>query len=117
MAAKSSQTMTIPTDAELIQAQADLWRHCLSYLTPMALRCAIQLGIPTAIHRLGGAASLSDLVTALSLPPSKASFLRRLLQLLSLPHSDFFVTVQHIREGRQASFRNNSHPAFRNVGA
>ncbi|XP_037408880.1 flavonoid O-methyltransferase-like protein Os11g0303600 [Triticum dicoccoides] len=83
MAAKSSQTMTIPTDAELVQAQADLWRHCLSYLTPMALSCAIQLGIPTAIHRLGGAASLPDLVTALSLPPSKAPFLSRLLRLLS----------------------------------
>uniref|UniRef100_A0A453DUJ8 O-methyltransferase ZRP4 n=1 Tax=Aegilops tauschii subsp. strangulata TaxID=200361 RepID=A0A453DUJ8_AEGTS len=75
--------MTIPTDAELIQAQADLWRHSLSYLTPMALSCAIQLGIPTAIHRLGGAASLPDLVTTLSLPPSKAPFLSRLLRLLS----------------------------------
>ncbi|KAM3197979.1 hypothetical protein ACQJBY_073212 [Aegilops geniculata] len=83
MADKSSPTMTIPTDAELIQAQADLWRHCLSYLTPMALRCAIQLGIPTAIHRLGGAASLPDLVTALSLPPSKSPFLSRLFRLLS----------------------------------
>ncbi|KAM3346071.1 hypothetical protein ACQJBY_020535 [Aegilops geniculata] len=84
MAAKSSQTTTIPTDAELVQAQADLWRHSLSYLTPMALRCAIQLGIPTAIHRLGGAASLPDLVTAMSLPPSKAPFLSRLLRLLSM---------------------------------
>jgi len=83
MAAKSSQTMTIPTDAELIQAQADLWRHSLSYLTPMALRCAVQLGIPTAIHRLGGTASLHDLITALSLPPSKAQFLGRLLRLLA----------------------------------
>ncbi|VAH71777.1 unnamed protein product [Triticum turgidum subsp. durum] len=32
----------------------------------MALRCAIQLGIPTAIHHLGGAASLPNLGTALS---------------------------------------------------
>ncbi|KAI4966845.1 hypothetical protein ZWY2020_035823 [Hordeum vulgare] len=83
MAAESSQTMTTPTDAELVQAQADLWRHSLSYLTPMALRCAIQLGIPTAIHRLGGAASLADLVTTLSLPPSKQPFLGRLLRLLA----------------------------------
>jgi hypothetical protein len=76
-------TMAVPTDAQLIQAQADLWRHSLCYFTPMALRCAVQLGIPTAIHRLGGTASLSDLVTALSLPPSKTPYLSRILRLLA----------------------------------
>ncbi|CAN6381164.1 unnamed protein product [Urochloa humidicola] len=73
----------VPSDAELLQAQADLWRHSLSYLTPMALRCAVELGIPTAIHRLSGAASPSDLITALSLPSVKLPFLRRLLRLLA----------------------------------
>ncbi|XP_047091615.1 probable O-methyltransferase 2 [Lolium rigidum] len=75
-------TMAVPTDAQLIQAQADLWRQSLCFLTPMALRCAIQLGIPTAIHRLGGTTSLPDLVTALSLPPSKTPYLGRLLRML-----------------------------------
>jgi hypothetical protein len=74
--------MAVPTDAQLIKAQADLWRHSLCYFTPMALRCAVQLGIPTAIHRLGGTASLSDLVTALSLPASKTPFLGRIMRLL-----------------------------------
>ncbi|KAI4962607.1 hypothetical protein ZWY2020_028749 [Hordeum vulgare] len=32
----------------------------------MALRCAVQLQIPTTIHRLGGVASLADLMAALS---------------------------------------------------
>ncbi|CAO2142403.1 unnamed protein product [Urochloa humidicola] len=72
----------VPSDAELLQAQADLWRHSLRYLTPFALRCAVELGIPTAIHRLGRAASPSDLITALSLPSAKLPFLRRLLRLL-----------------------------------
>ncbi|CAO2144749.1 unnamed protein product [Urochloa humidicola] len=75
------QTKVVPSDEELLQAQADLWRHSLCYLTPFALRCAVELGIPTAIHRLGRAASPSDLITALSLP-SKLPFLRRLLRLL-----------------------------------
>ncbi|CAL4906807.1 unnamed protein product [Urochloa decumbens] len=79
----AAQTSIVPTDAELLQAQADLWRHSLYYLTPMALRCAVELGIPTVIHRLGGAASPSDLITALSLPSSKLPFLRRLLRLLA----------------------------------
>ncbi|CAL4979547.1 unnamed protein product [Urochloa decumbens] len=48
----AAQTV-VPSDEELLQAQADLWRHSLCYLTPFALRCAVELGIPTAIHRLG----------------------------------------------------------------
>lgn len=79
MAAKAD---LVPTDAELLQAQADLFRHSLCYLTSMALKCAVELGIPTAIHRLGGAASLPDLITALSLPPAKLPFLGRLMRLL-----------------------------------
>ncbi|KAM3334355.1 hypothetical protein ACQJBY_029025 [Aegilops geniculata] len=83
MAAAQAPTMETLTGAQLVQAQADLWRHSLTYLTSMALRCAIQLGVPTAIHRLGGAASPPDLAAALSLPPFKAPFLGRLLRLLA----------------------------------
>ena len=75
-------TIQVPTDAELLQAQADLWRHSLHYLTSMGLRCAVKLGIPTAIHNLGGVTSLPDLLTALSLPPSKQPFLGRLMRVL-----------------------------------
>uniref|UniRef100_J3N7N9 Plant methyltransferase dimerisation domain-containing protein n=1 Tax=Oryza brachyantha TaxID=4533 RepID=J3N7N9_ORYBR len=46
-----------PTDDELLQAQADLWRHSLYYLTSMTLRCAAMLGVPTAIHRLGSSST------------------------------------------------------------
>ncbi|VAH98379.1 unnamed protein product [Triticum turgidum subsp. durum] len=75
-------TIEVPTDAELLQAQADLWRHSLYYLSSMGLRCAVQLGIPTTIHRLGGVASLSDLMAALSLPSVKMPFLGRLMRVL-----------------------------------
>ncbi|XP_044980342.1 probable O-methyltransferase 2 [Hordeum vulgare subsp. vulgare] len=82
MAGGEAATMEVPTDAELLQAQADLWRHSLYYLTSMGLRCAIKLGIPTAIHRLGGVTSLPDLMAALSLPASKQPFLGRLMRVL-----------------------------------
>ncbi|XP_047087793.1 flavonoid O-methyltransferase-like protein Os11g0303600 [Lolium rigidum] len=75
--------LTVPTDAELLQAQADLWRHSLYYMTSMAFQCAVKLGIPTAIHGLGGTAALPDLVTALSLPPAKLPYLRRIMRLLA----------------------------------
>ncbi|XBI50100.1 hypothetical protein VPH35_113562 [Triticum aestivum] len=81
--AGQAEKVFVPTDTELLQAQSDLWRHTLCYLTPMALRCAVDLGVPTAIHRLGGAASPSELVAALSLPTSKLPFLARLLRQLA----------------------------------
>ncbi|XP_037461827.1 probable O-methyltransferase 2 [Triticum dicoccoides] len=80
--AAQAQTIEVPTDAELLQAQADLWRHSLYYLSSMGLRCAVELEIPTAIHRLGGAASLPDLMSALSLPSVKMPFLRRVMCVL-----------------------------------
>ncbi|XBI75590.1 hypothetical protein VPH35_068948 [Triticum aestivum] len=80
--AAQADTIEVPTDAELLQAQADLWRHSLYYLSSMGLRCAVQLGIPTTIHRLGGVASLPDLMAALSLPSVKMPFLGRLMRVL-----------------------------------
>uniref|UniRef100_A0ACD6A9D6 Uncharacterized protein n=1 Tax=Avena sativa TaxID=4498 RepID=A0ACD6A9D6_AVESA len=80
--AAQAQSIEVPTDAELLQAQADLWRHSLYYLTSMGLRCAVELEIPTTIHHLGGVTSLPDLMTALSLPSVKMSFLSRLMRVL-----------------------------------
>ncbi|TVU06470.1 hypothetical protein EJB05_49687, partial [Eragrostis curvula] len=81
--AAQTHTMAVPTDAELLKAQADLWRHSLYYLTSMALKCAVELGIPAAIHNLGGATTLPDLIAALSLPASKQPYLHRLMRLLA----------------------------------
>ncbi|KAF7043877.1 hypothetical protein CFC21_053181 [Triticum aestivum] len=81
--AAEAQQLTVPTEAELLQGQADLWRHSLYYMTSMAFQCAVKLGVPTTIHSLGGAASLPDLVAALSLPPAKLPYLRRIMRLLA----------------------------------
>nr|CAB3489731.1 unnamed protein product [Digitaria exilis]CAB3491478.1 unnamed protein product [Digitaria exilis] len=81
--ASQATSIVVPTDAELLQAQADLWRHSLYYLKSMALKCAVELGIPTAIYRLGGSASIPDLIAALSLPVAKQQFLDRLMRLLA----------------------------------
>ncbi|CAN6246762.1 unnamed protein product [Urochloa humidicola] len=74
--------MANPTSAELLQAQAQLWCHTFGYLKSMALQSAIKLRIPTAIHRRGGAASLSELHAALPVAASKRSCLPRLMKLL-----------------------------------
>ncbi|CAL4889348.1 unnamed protein product [Urochloa decumbens] len=74
--------MATPSSAELLQAQAQLWCHAFGYLKSMALQTAIRLGIPTAIHRRGGAASLPELHDALPVPASKRPCLARLMKLL-----------------------------------
>ncbi|OEL30238.1 putative O-methyltransferase 2 [Dichanthelium oligosanthes] len=74
--------MDTPTSAELLQAQAQLWCHTFSYLKSMALQSVIKLGVPTAIHRCGGAASLSELHVHLPVPLNKLPCLSRLMKLL-----------------------------------
>ncbi|CAL4889343.1 unnamed protein product [Urochloa decumbens] len=77
--------MAPTSSSELLQAQAELWCHAFAYLKSMALQSVIRLGIPTAIHRCGGAASLSDLQVALPVvPASKWQSLSRLMKLLVL---------------------------------
>jgi hypothetical protein len=95
----------VPTDAELLQAQADLWRHSLYYLTSMALKCAVELHIPTAIHDLGGATTLPDLVTVLSLPKTKLPFLGRMMRLLVT--SGIFASDGSNGDGAEAMYRLN----------
>lgn len=55
MATGSSSTTMVPTDAELLQAQADLWRHSLYYLSSMpssVLLSSASLLRSTALVRL-----------------------------------------------------------------
>ncbi|CAN6230762.1 unnamed protein product [Urochloa humidicola] len=88
---------TATTSSELLQAQAQLWCHALGYLKSMALRSAIKLGIPTAIHRCGGAASLSELHTHLPVPASKFPCLSRLIMKL-------LVLSEIFREGEAGAY-------------
>jgi hypothetical protein len=85
----TSRDRGLTTGDELMQAQAELWNHVFAYTRSMSLRCAVELGIPDAVNRLGGAASVPELVAALSLPLPRAPYLRRLMRLLA--HAGFFV--------------------------
>lgn len=68
---------------ELLQARLHLWSHALGYVKSMALKCALDLRIPDAIQRCGGAATLADLLSATDLPPSSLPYLRRLMRALT----------------------------------
>ncbi|GJN16053.1 hypothetical protein PR202_gb03003 [Eleusine coracana subsp. coracana] len=77
MAASSSSS-----NPELLQAHVELWNLTYSYLKSMALQCAVELGIPTAVHRAGGAASLPELLAAVPVPEHRKPHLPRLLRFL-----------------------------------
>ncbi|KAJ6827068.1 trans-resveratrol di-O-methyltransferase-like [Iris pallida] len=64
----------------LTHAQSHFWNHTFSFINSMALKW--ELAIPDAIHNNGNAITLSELSAALSVPPSRASGLRRLMRLL-----------------------------------
>lgn len=55
----------------------------MGYLKSIALQCAIKLGVPNAINRCGGAASLSELQAALPIAASKRACLSRLMRFLA----------------------------------
>ncbi|OAY84217.1 Trans-resveratrol di-O-methyltransferase [Ananas comosus] len=63
----------------------------------MSLKCAVELGIPDAVHSNGGEpVSLYELANKLSIPPTRIDHLRRLMRLLV--HSGFFSTRQKIEK-------------------
>ncbi|XP_038902252.1 probable O-methyltransferase 3 [Benincasa hispida] len=85
---------------ELLQSQAHIWSHSLKFINSMSLKCAVELGIPDIIHSHGQPMSLSSLVAALHIEPTKAQCLGRLMRLLV--HSGFFTTQTHDHENEEA---------------
>ena len=73
---------------ELLRAEAHIWSHIFSFHNSMALKCAIELGIPDAIHKHGKPITLAELATVLAIHPAKAPALHRLMRFLV--YSNFF---------------------------
>nr|Q6VMW0.1 RecName: Full=8-hydroxyquercetin 8-O-methyltransferase; AltName: Full=7,8,4'-trihydroxy-flavone 8-O-methyltransferase; AltName: Full=8-hydroxy-flavone 8-O-methyltransferase; AltName: Full=Flavonoid 8-O-methyltransferase [Mentha x piperita]AAR09600.1 flavonoid 8-O-methyltransferase [Mentha x piperita] len=82
----------ISSKQELLEAQAHVWNHIYSYINSMSLKCAIQLGIPDAIHKHGNPITLSQLADALNINKAKSHGLFRLMRILV--HSGFFDKVK-----------------------
>lgn len=74
---------------ELLEAQAHIWNHTFNFVNSMSLKCAIQLGIPDTIQNHGKPMTLSDLIAALPIHPSKTSSVYRLMRMLL--QSGFFA--------------------------
>lgn len=73
---------------ELLAAQTHIWKYGLGFVHSMCLKCALELGIPDAIHNHGGPMMLNELLAAVAVQPLKADPLRRIMRVLV--HSNFF---------------------------
>ncbi|KAJ6828473.1 trans-resveratrol di-O-methyltransferase-like [Iris pallida] len=82
---------------ELLQSQTLLWSQIFSYIDSMALKCAVELGIPDAIHSHGPHITLAELMSSLSLSPTKTPHMRRLMRMLT--HSRIFTSSQNCNGG------------------
>lgn len=77
---------------ELFHGQAQLYKHMYFWMSSACLKCAIELEIPDIIHKNGQPISLSQLVSALKVPPSKANFVKGLMRLLA--HNGLFSIIE-----------------------
>ncbi|XP_050374094.1 trans-resveratrol di-O-methyltransferase-like [Argentina anserina] len=81
---------------DLLQAQVHVWNHMLKFINSMALKCAVQLGIPDIIYNHGQPMPLSNLISRLDVHPSKARFIYRLMRILV--QCGFFVKDDNIHQ-------------------
>ncbi|XP_065875265.1 trans-resveratrol di-O-methyltransferase-like [Euphorbia lathyris] len=77
---------------ELLEAQAHIWNHIFNFINSMSLKCAVELGIPEIIHTHPKPITISELNAALSIHPSKAHCLPRLMRVLI--HSGIFALAK-----------------------
>ncbi|EES19810.1 hypothetical protein BDA96_09G208600 [Sorghum bicolor] len=82
--ALSKKQHTSTDQQAVLDAQLLLWHHTIGYVKSMALKAALDLRIPDAVHQHGGSATLPQIVTKVTLHPSKIPCLRRLMRVLTL---------------------------------
>ncbi|GAU40392.1 hypothetical protein TSUD_265360 [Trifolium subterraneum] len=85
--------------SELYYAQLHLYKHIYSFISSMALKSAVELGIADVIHNHGKPMTLNQLASSLKLHPSKISVLHRFMRLLT--HNGFFAAIKKKTGGDQ----------------
>uniref|UniRef100_A0A0E0A7D6 O-methyltransferase domain-containing protein n=1 Tax=Oryza glumipatula TaxID=40148 RepID=A0A0E0A7D6_9ORYZ len=81
MSCHAEQELSTP---DMLQGHIELHHHLFGYLKSMALRCAADLGVPSAIHRRGGAATISDIAADTGVHLAKLPHLRRIMRVLTV---------------------------------
>ncbi|KAI3837197.1 hypothetical protein MKX03_010762 [Papaver bracteatum] len=74
------------TAEERLKGQAEIWEHMFAFVDSMALKCAIELGIPDIINTHGRPVTISDIINSLKITTSSSSpdtdYITRVMRLL-----------------------------------
>ncbi|XAR72581.1 Trans-resveratrol di-O-methyltransferase [Bertholletia excelsa] len=87
---------------ELLHSQAHIWNHIFNFINSMSLKCAVQLGIPEIVKKHGRPMTLSEIVAALPINPSKVWNVYRLMRILV--HSGFFTTQKVSKKDEEEGY-------------
>ncbi|KAL2328153.1 hypothetical protein Fmac_021580 [Flemingia macrophylla] len=69
--------------AKLLRAQIHIFNQTFGFINSMSLKCAMDLCIPDIIYKYGQPMALSQLIASLPIQPSKATFIHRLMRILT----------------------------------
>ncbi|KAI3837191.1 hypothetical protein MKX03_010756 [Papaver bracteatum] len=82
---------------ERLKGQAEIWEHMFAFVDSMALKCAVELGIPDIINSHGRPITVSEVIDTLKLttssPTPNVDYLTRLMRLLV--RNGVFTSVLH----------------------
>lgn len=78
--------------SELFEVQAHLYNQLFSFLRPVSIKWAVELGIPDIIQNHGKPITLPELVSALRIPEAKAGCVHSVMRLLA--HNKIFAIVK-----------------------
>ncbi|CAL5191106.1 unnamed protein product [Lathyrus oleraceus] len=78
--------------SEIFKAQAQLYKHIYAFIDSMCLKWCVEMNIPNIIHNHGQPISLSNLVSILQVPSTKAGSVQRLMRYLA--HSGLIEIVK-----------------------
>ncbi|KAJ0986593.1 hypothetical protein J5N97_004949 [Dioscorea zingiberensis] len=88
------------TTNELLEGQAHVWNLLLGYMKSMCLKSAVELGIADVLKKHGKPMELLDLMSALSIDPSRTDSFRRLMRTLT--HLDLFA--EKLNPGQEGKY-------------
>ncbi|MCL7028708.1 hypothetical protein MKW94_023724 [Papaver nudicaule] len=73
-------------EEESLKGQAEIWEHMFAFVDSMALKCAVELGIPDIINSHGRPVTMSEIIIHLKTTTSSSSpnvdYLTRVMRLL-----------------------------------
>ncbi|KAI3854970.1 hypothetical protein MKX03_009128 [Papaver bracteatum] len=88
-------------EEESLKGQADIWEHMFAFMDSMALKCAVELGIPDIINSYGRPTTMSEIINGLKTTTSSSSS-------SSSPSVDFLTRVMRLLV-RKRIFTSHSH--------